>query len=225
MRPRLAAGFGIPLPLLRMGVPSPTHTPATNTIPHLFTVQSSPIFVIVLTILDLCSGSGAWSEPYARAGYDVRSFDLSSGSDVRLLTYIGPVHGILAAPPCTHFASSGARWWAEKGEEALLEGLAVVDACLRAVAMHRPVWWALENPIGRLRLYLGPPAFAFDPCDFGDPYTKRTLLWGQFTLPEQTPVEPADGSRIHVMSPSPDRAQKRSITPPGFTKAFFEANP
>ena len=176
-------------------------------------------------ILDLCAGSGAWSEPYLAAGYDVRRFDLSSGSDVRLLEYVGPVHGILAAPPCTHFASSGARWWAEKGEEALLEGMAVVDACLRFVVLCRPTWWALENPIGRLRHYLGLPALAFDPCDFGDPYTKRTLLWGQFKQPEKMPVEPMDGSRMHVMSQSADRALKRSITPPGFAKAFFEANP
>ena len=65
----------------------------------------------------------------------------------------------------------------------MLDGLAVVDACLRAVAVYRPTWWALENPIGRLKDYLGDPAFRFDPCDFGDPWTKRTWLWGHFTPP------------------------------------------
>ena len=71
---------------------------------------------------------------------------------------------ILAAPPCDHLAGSGARWWAEKGEGALLEALAVVDACLRAVAIYRPRVWALENPSGRLSRYLGPPVGTFNPC-------------------------------------------------------------
>src|SRR5208282_1856863 len=112
-----------------------------------------------------------------------------------------PIHGILAAPPCDHFAVSGARWWADKGEDAVLAGLAIVDACLRAVAIYRPEWWALENPVGRLNRWLGPPAWSFDPCDFGDPYTKRTNLWGHFTPPTPlfvaacNPVEATEGSK------------------------------
>jgi hypothetical protein len=130
-----------------------------------------------LVILSLCDYSGAWSEPYRLAGYDVRRVDLQHGRDVRLIEHLGErVHGILAAPPCDHFAASGARWWADKGEKPLLDGLAVVDACLRAVAIYRPEWWALENPVGRLRRFLGPVAYSFDPSDFGEPYTKRTCL-------------------------------------------------
>ncbi len=77
-------------------------------------------------ILDLCGGTGAWSKPYKDAGYDVRLITLPE-YDVR--TYIPPdnVYGILAAPPCTHLAVSGARWWKRKGIEALWEGLAIVD--------------------------------------------------------------------------------------------------
>jgi len=132
------------------------------------------------TILSLCDLTGEWPRPYREAGYEVIALDLQRGEDVRLLEVesLPPVHGILAAPPCTHFAVSGARWWAEKGEAALLEGLAVVDACLRIVVALRPQWWCLENPVGRLRRYLGEPRMTFNPCDYGDPYTKRTLLWG-----------------------------------------------
>ena len=101
----------------------------------------------------------------------------------------------------------------------------MVDACLRLVTVCRPVWWALENPVGKLRRYLGPPTYLFDPCDHGDPYRKKTLLWGQFTIPVKTPVIPVKDSPIHWMSPGKDRAAKRSVTPPGFTRAFFEANP
>jgi hypothetical protein len=175
-------------------------------------------------ILDLCGGTGAWSKPYADAGYDVRLITLPE-HDVRLYAPPPKVHGVLAAPPCTHLAVSGARWWKEKGERALLDALATVDACLRIVVITRPWWWALENPVGRLRHFLGDPELIFNPCDYGDPYTKRTLLWGDFDIPDKNEVTPTAGSKIHLYPPSKDRAKLRSITPPGFARAFFEANP
>lgn len=182
------------------------------------------------TILSLCDYSGSWSNPYREAGYNVVRVDIKHGQDVRLLEYPGKVWGILAAPPCTHLASSGARWWAEKGEAALLESLAIADACLRFVALCSPKWWALENPVGRLAKYYGRPQFTFNPCDFGDPYTKKTHLWGNFTPPlpvfvgRQMSVEPVEGSKMHMLPPSDDRATLRSITPAGFAEAFFTAN-
>jgi len=174
-------------------------------------------------ILDLCGGTGAWSAPYKDAGYNVSIIDIDQ--DVRLLHLPKNVRGILAAPPCTHLAGSGARWWAEKGQEALLEGLSIVDACLRVVLLTRPTWWCLENPIGRLVHYLGKPKMYFHPWEYGDPYTKKTCLWGKFIEPVKNPVEPTEGGKIHRMPPSPDRGKLRSITPPGFAQAFFEANP
>lgn len=180
----------------------------------------------MMTILSLCDFTGEWSRPYREAGYDVVQIDLQHGQDVRLLE--APpyrVHGILAAPPCTEFAGSGARWWKQKGEGPLLDGLAIVDACLRIVAITQPKWWALENPVGRLRRWIGPPAYTFHPCDFGDPWTKKTLLWGRFNPPVKRPVEPTEGSKLWRLPPSPDRAMLRSITPAGFARAFFEANP
>jgi hypothetical protein len=180
--------------------------------------------VCLRLILDLCAGSGAWSEPYLEAGYLIRRIDLPS-FDVRLIEYDPdfPVHGILAAPPCTVFASSGARW--PRTEAQMIEALSVVDACLRAVVIYKPRWWALENPVGKLTRYLGKAAMYFDPCDYGDPYTKRTALWGEFNRPELNPVEPVKKSPIHYMSPGPERAARRSVTPSGFARAFFEANP
>jgi hypothetical protein len=189
------------------------------------------------TILSLCDYSGAWSQPYRDAGYTVIQVDIKHDQDVRLLPFPGRVHGILAAPPCTHLASSGARWWAAKGEAALLESLAVADACLRFVALGYPAWWVLENPIGRLAKFYGKPAYTFDPCDYGDlastpeAYTKRTCLWGNFTAPlpvfvgRNTNVSASEGSKIHKMTPSPDRATLRSVTPSGFARAFFLCNP
>lgn len=105
------------------------------------------------------------------------------------------------------------------------EGLSVVDACCRLILATRPKWWALENPAGKLRRYLGPPTYTFQPNDHGDPYTKRTCLWGEFNLPARNPVPATEGSKMHRLSPSPDRAARRSETPMGFARAFFEANP
>lgn len=196
-------------------------------------------------ILDLCGGTGGWSKPYKDAGYDVRIIDPQEWipsdkgtGDVRLLSHLNePIYGILSAPPCTHFAVSGARWWKNKGENALLEGLSVVDACLRIITVNKPKFWALENPVGRLRKYLGDPTMIFQPCDYGDPYNKKTLLWGNFnTNLEKNSVEPelvtlpngrGTMSKNYYDSfslPPNERARVRSATPKGFANAFFKAN-
>jgi len=65
----------------------------------------------------------------------------------------------------------------------------------------------------------------FHPYEFGDPYTKKTCLWGVFNSPRKAPVEPTEGSKMHRLPPGPGRAAQRSITPPGFARAFYEANP
>ena len=182
-------------------------------------------------ILDLCGGTGAWSRPYAEAGYDVRVIGLPE--DVRLLR-LQPVqvHGILAAPPCTYFCRMR-MCRGRPSDEQFMEGLSVVDACLRAVSIYRPKWWALENPQGYLRQWLGEPQLKFHPCDYGDPWTKRTWVWGNFTLPAKNPVKATAGAwiRKHAKSgrlkqPGIARnAVERSTTPPGFARAFFKANP
>lgn len=174
-------------------------------------------------ILSLCDYTGAWSQPYADNGYEVIRIDLEHGHDVRLsLPPPRPVHGILAAPPCTVFANSGARW--PRSDDEMREGLSVVDACMRLVLVTRPKWWALENPVGKLRRYLGAPRLIFQPNEYGDPYTKRTCLWGEFTVPLRTPVRAREHSKMALLAPGPERAALRSVTPEGFARAFFAAN-
>jgi len=189
-------------------------------------------------IYDLCCGTKAWSKPYEEAGYDVRPIDIENGYDVRLLKKPEEaVYGILAAPPCTHLCLGGARYWMEKGDIALLEALAVVDACLRFIMATKPKFWALENPTGRLVHYLGPPRMYFNPCDYGNPYTKKTALWGEFNPPGKwnpiAPVKKTPGqhsmdvwNRKHkgISFGKKERSRIRSITPSGFAQAFFEAN-
>jgi len=188
------------------------------------------------TILDLCSGSGAWSKPYKDAGYNVKIITWPE-SDVRLWPskrsnksrlpeefndikkYIGNVYGILAAPPCTVFAGSGARW--KRSDIDMIEGISIIDACIRIIYVLKPYFWALENPVGKINNWLGDPVFSFDPCDYGDPYTKKTHLWGKFNIPKGFPVIPIEGSKIRTKLSG---AEKRSITPIGFANAFFKAN-
>jgi len=175
-------------------------------------------------ILDLCGGTGAWSKPYRDAGYDVRLVTFPD-NDVRTYKLPNePIYGILAAPPCTHLAGSGARWWKQKGNEVLLESLAIADACLRIITLTKPLFWALENPVGRLSRFYGKPTMSFHPFEFGDPYQKRTLLWGKFNKPIKNPVEPTEGQKIWKMAPSEKRQELRSITPSGFALAFFASN-
>lgn len=185
-------------------------------------------------ILDLCGGTGSWSKPYKKAGYDVRLITLP---DLDVKTFIPPknVYGILAAPPCTHFTNSGAQYWKEKDKDGrTIADTQIITHCLRIVAMARPKFWAMENPTGRFGRWMGEPQLVFNPCDYGDPYTKRTCLWGNFETPKRKPVKPEflyakNGdrySKIHMKTGGSSARTKelRSITPQGFAKAFFKAN-
>ena len=181
-------------------------------------------------ILDLCAGSGSWSAPYEAAGYRVERVTLPS-SDVQ--TYrlpSGPVWGILAAPPCDQF--SLARNGHTGSPRDFARGMSVVNACLRVVLQARPRWWALENPVGMLSRWLGTPRDVFEPCDFGNPWTKRTALWGEFAVPRRGPfVEPLGGGPLCTVCDPARRdswcsvTAHRAVTPAGFARAFFDANP
>ena len=197
-------------------------------------------------ILDLCGGSGSWGKPYQDAGYDVRLITLP---DNDVTTYEPPdnVYGVLAAPPCTEF-SVAQGYSVTRDFEA---GMVVVNACMRIIKKCNPVFWAMENPVGFLRQHIGKPQFTFQPWEFGDAWTKKTDIWGNFNIPlrqyfkwEDVPklplyIRPSRGKpSIAFLHKSAQRlipqlaqfpeaetdAAFRAITPPGFAKAFFEAN-
>ncbi len=201
----------------------------------------------MMNILSLFDHSGEWPRPYLEAGHAVWSVDLKRGHDVSTLTsdevrehFGGEVDGILAAPPCTHFTVSGAQYWAAKDADGRTDAmLALVDATLRLVGDLRPRFWALENPVGRLatrlRPNLGRPKLIWQPHWYGDAYTKRTCLWGDFNadLP-RTDVDPvmytdSKGNRgswhwAKLGGKSEKTKALRSVTPAGFARAFFEVN-
>jgi hypothetical protein len=190
-------------------------------------------------ILDLCGGTGSWSKPYKDAGYDVRIVTLPE-CDVRQF-FLKPdeiIYGILAAPPCTMF--SLARTKAKKPRN-FAEGMEVVEACLNliwAVRKHdKLAFWAMENPMGYLRQFMGKPAFTFDPSEFGEDYNKTTDIWGYFKEPKKlkpyTRFDSTDKNTRKLPTipeeykPDPNMSNlqiRRSITAKGFAQAFFKAN-
>ncbi len=190
-------------------------------------------------ILDLCGGTGSWSEPYKRAGYDVRLITLPYYD---VLNYQPPknVYGVLAAPPCTHFSLACNRLWNEKDKNGITDkALEIVNACINIAMTCKPKFWALENPKGRLHKFIGQPLFKFGAYEFGSPFWKSTWLWGDFnTFIIKGPVnenpqllEKANSAELFQLPGDYNldidhskRAAQRSILPPQFCKAFFDAN-
>ena len=186
-------------------------------------------------ILDLCGGTGNWSAPYKEAGYEVRVIDLPN--DIRLMELPKePIYGILAAPPCTMFCRMR-MCQGRPTDKQFIEALSVVDACLRIITMCQPKFWALENPQGYLKKWLGEPKFKFHPYEFGDAWTKRTWIWGKFIAPLTEPlfnnkiVKPLGrlvggkkGDKSLAMKEGKNNSERHSQTPRGFAEAFFRSN-
>jgi len=158
------------------------------------------------------------------------------GPDKSLNIAVKDIYGILAAPPCTMF--SLARTRAKKPRD-FGEGMEIVEACLNVIWHVRKrkkiAFWAMENPTGYLRQFLGKPALTFNPFDFGDPYPKRTDIWGYFNEPTKKPVKPVliqdsvrhkNYSLVHFKTGGNSEKSKRlrGITPAGFANAFYKAN-
>lgn len=196
---------------------------------------------VVLSLFDL---TGSWSQPWEDAGYQVFRFDIQSdpiAGDVNNFSgeffndWFGDfdgmdVYAILAACPCTDFAVSGAKHFAAKDADGrTVASVKLVHQTLAAIEHFKPAVWAIENPVGRIEQLGGLPPWrlSFDPYQLGEPYTKRTLLWGRFNadLPI-APVEPTEGSKMHKKYGGKSLATKnaRSETPEGFSYAFFMAN-
>ncbi|GAB3272918.1 hypothetical protein GCM10027347_44910 [Larkinella harenae] len=195
-------------------------------------------------ILSLFDYTGAWAQPYIDAGYPVLLWDKQIEGDIlledgqlsdtawkSLMGYSSDVYGILAAPPCTYFAASGARWWPLIPEESLTLMIALAQlVMIFAEHCENLKFWALENPVGRIEKLIPElkpyRRMSFDPLDYGDPYTKKTILWGNFnTNLYSTPAINLYGSMMHKIPPSvPNRQALRSATPKGFARAFFNAN-
>lgn len=194
-------------------------------------------------ILSLCDRTGNMIKPWVDAGFRAVTIDLQPAewkhplrthiqADVRYIKPM-PAKMVFAFPPCTHLASSGARWFRDKGLAALIEGLEVVEAC-RSLCEQIGAPYMIENPVGQLATWWRDPDHTFHPVHYAgwspepanDEYTKKTCLWTGhgFVMPDRKPGDPTLGSLMHRLPPSDDRADLRSATPLGFAYAVFNAN-
>ena len=127
---------------------------------------------------------------------------------------------IIAFPPCTHLAVSGARYFAEKRADGRQQS--AIDFFMRFANADCPKI-AIENPIGIMSSQWRKPDQIIQPWQFGHGETKATCLWlkGLLLL---TPTQIAEGreQRVWRMPPGPDRAKERSKTFPGVAKAMAE---
>jgi hypothetical protein len=133
--------------------------------------------------------------------------------------------------PCTNTAVSGARWFLDKGMAGLIWGLELFQRGEELCKWTGAPYFC-EQPISTISSYRGKTDYIFHPYHFtefelGDNYSKQTCLWAGngFVMPEKAMIPDLEiDERIHMAAPSPDRADFRSATPAGFSKAVFKAN-
>lgn len=179
-----------------------------------------------LRVLVACEYSGTVRDAFRARGHQAVSCDLlptdvpgpHHQGDVRELLHPDRWDLMIAHPPCTHLAVSGARWFGEKQEEQA-EALDFVRLLLDA-----PVpMIALENPVSVISSRIRKPDQIIQPWQYGHGETKATCLWLK-NLPPLTATNVVEGreARVHKMAPSPDRWKLRSVTFPGIAAAMAD---
>jgi hypothetical protein len=124
---------------------------------------------------------------------------------------------IIAFPPCTDLAVSGARWFKEKQADGRQQRS--IEFFLQFTRLS--CRWAIENPIGIMSTKFRKPDQIIQPWQFGHGETKATCLWLN-KLPKLKPTDIVEGreQRIWKMAPSPERGKQRSKTYPNIAKAM-----
>jgi len=178
-------------------------------------------------VLVACEFSGIVRDAFIEAGHDAVSCDLLPSErpgphivrDVAEVAYwegLGPWDLMIAHPPCTYLAVSGARWFSgrrRQQESALRFVQKLLDAPIPRIA--------LENPVSVISSRIRKPDQIVQPWMFGHGETKATCLWLK-NLPKLKPtnIVPEREPRVHYASPGPDRWKERSRTLPGLAQAM-----
>ena len=179
--------------------------------------------VATVRVLIACEFSGIVRDAFRLAGHTATSCDLLP-SERSGPHYQGDVRDILGAgwdlmvahPPCTHLAVSGARWFKDKQAEQA-EALEFVRLLLDAPIPRI----ALENPVSIISSRIRKPDQIIQPWQFGHGETKSTCLWLK-NLPLLQPTDIVEGRepRVHRMPPGPNRWKERSRTFEGIGQAM-----
>lgn len=178
-----------------------------------------------MKVLIACEYSGIVRDAFIKMGHDAVSCDLLP-TEKPGPHYQGDVFDIIdeswdlmiAHPPCTHLAVSGARWFKEKESEQK-EALDFVQKLMAATIPRI----AIENPVSVISTRIRKPDQIIQPWQYGHGETKATCLWLK-NLPELKPTEIVEGrqARVHLEPPGPDRWKNRSRTYPGIASAMAE---
>lgn len=178
-----------------------------------------------MKVLVACEFSGTVREAFRSKGHDAWSCDLLPTTrpgqhitgDVRRILSDG-WDLLIAHPPCTYLAVSGARWFKDR----LAEQADAIDFVRLLLSADIPRV-ALENPVGVISSRIRKPDQIIQPWQFGHGETKATCLWLK-NLPKLTPTDVVSGreQKVHRMPPSPDRWKLRSLTYPGIAHAMAE---
>lgn len=179
-----------------------------------------------LKVLVACEYSAVVREAFRKKGHDAWSCDLLP-TEIPGQHYQGDVFDILyefwdiviAHPPCTDLAVSGARWFPEKRANGSQQKS--IEFFMRFTELKCK--WSLENPIGIMSTLYRKPDQIIQPWMFGHGETKATCLWLN-GLPKLEPTNIVSGRehRIHKMPPGPDRWKERSRTYQGIANAMAE---
>lgn len=179
-----------------------------------------------MRVLVACEFSGVVRDAFAARGHEAWSCDLLPSErpgehlEGDVLEHLsGPDWDLMIAfPPCTHLAVSGARWFAAKRQEQC-EAVSFVKFLMGAPIPRI----AIENPIGVLSTAIRKPDQIIQPWQFGHGETKATCLWLK-NLPPLKPTNIVEGrhARVHREPPGPDRWKNRSRTLPGIAAAMAE---
>jgi site-specific DNA-cytosine methylase len=182
-------------------------------------------------VLVACEFSGVVRRAFAALGHDAWSCDLLEAEDGSTAHFQRDVLDLLwghpdgaqwdlliAHPPCTHLAVSGARWFKEKQAEQAA-ALAFVRELLAAPVPRI----CLENPISIISSRIRKPDQIIQPWQFGHGEVKATCLWLK-NLPKLQPTQIVEGrhARVHREPPGPDRWKNRSRTFAGIAAAMAD---
>ena len=178
-----------------------------------------------MKVLIACEFSGIVREAFAKRGHDATSDDLLP-TEIPGKHYQGNVLDIIgdgwdlmiAHPPCTHLAVSGARWFKDKQ----FEQAAALRFVWKLMIADIPRI-AIENPVSIISSRIRKPDQIIQPWQFGHGETKATCLWLK-NLPLLKPTIIVNGreNRIHKMPPSENRWRERSRTYQGIADAMAE---
>lgn len=218
------------------------------------------------TVISLCDLTGNMVFPWVQNGYSALLVDPQHGTTRTITTDMGntvtkcadTIQGardliehiiatqtvvmVLGAPPCTHLALSGARWFKRKQEDPTYEhyqgpdmfsnAMDIVHDCAM-IGKLADAPFMIENPKSRISTLWRKPDHIMQPWHYTgyapeDNYKKETWLWtgGGFKMPEPFIDESLESpdDRIHKAAPGPERANMRSAAPMGFAKAVYQAN-